>query len=770
MQDTFFYPNQKLIIPQLSQSVGITSHEFIVEDILQGGMGTCIKIRGFDSSFYALKIIHSSLLENETELKRYMEEMKTWLTLSACNGVVEAIVITRINEIPCIAAHWMQSGDLCKYVKTVNPYFFYHTFDRIITTLDWAFSKYSIIHRDLKPANILLDSNNDAFIADWGLARPISKPNNEQNFGMALSKMTNRVDLTQAGQFMGTIVYASPEQIMGLPNIDHRSDIYSLGCMMYEWETGELPFLAPTAQEIATLHLQVKPRKIGGFLKSTNYKVENIIAKCMEKDPNKRYQTYKELLFDFQSVACKNISFKPFKVSERYKMPIIGENEFSRLIKEQKLKGVYSQDGKHAIFDWSDVEPYFREADNLAALGEFQKARDIYARFFNYEHCAKFPDLFLILAVNYGFTLYRLGKIDEAIAVIKTVEKAQNKPAEYYLNLSLSYLAKKDFINVESLCKPGLNSFPNDTGLIGNLTIALSFQDKLEEAQEWALKRLKISRDVHSLEEAALVIYEIAEKYKNTDFPTAIKHYKLELSLLLEAKELNPHFTTARYSLANVLFKLQKYSESSTELSEINKIEKGTTEIGAFYMARNLLFAGAFDASKDFCLKWLQSFSGSIYLKRVLSETIIDGLYENRLSKFPDYQVTFDLCINFLDDIICDKVNRLSSDFQFLSKGYALIRNDYQKAFDIVEKGIKEFPNEFTLYFWKSSMLFRFKEYELSLQEAMIALEIAPWEESVPNLIFIIYKTMGNIKDAEFFRKKHEILKAKKQELYNSAC
>ena len=109
MQDTFFYPNQKLIIPQLSQSVGITSHEFIVEDILQGGMGTCIKIRGFDSSFYALKIIHSSLLENETELKRYMEEMKTWLTLSACNGVVEAIVITRINEIPCIAEHWILS-------------------------------------------------------------------------------------------------------------------------------------------------------------------------------------------------------------------------------------------------------------------------------------------------------------------------------------------------------------------------------------------------------------------------------------------------------------------------------------------------------------------------------------------------------------------------------------------------------------------------------------------------------------------------------------
>ncbi len=75
----------------------------------------------------------------------------------------------------------MQSGDLCKYVKTVNPYFFYHTFDRIITTLDWAFSKYSIIHRD-QTRKYIADSNNDAFIADWGLARPISKPNNEQNF------------------------------------------------------------------------------------------------------------------------------------------------------------------------------------------------------------------------------------------------------------------------------------------------------------------------------------------------------------------------------------------------------------------------------------------------------------------------------------------------------------------------------------------------------------------------------------------------------------
>lgn len=765
MEDTVFYKNQKLIIPQLSQSVGLTSYEFIVENIFQGGMGTCIKICAFDGSIYALKIIHSSLLENEVALNRSIQEMKTWLTLSACNGVVEAIVITRVNEIPCIVSNWMQNGDLCNFTNTVNPDFFYHTFDRIISTLDWSFSKYSIIHRDLKPANILLDNNKDAFIADWGLARPISQPNNENKFDVALDKMSNRPELTQVGQFMGTIVYASPEQIMGLPNIDHRSDIYSLGCMMYEFETGKLPFLAPTAQEIASMHLQVKPVKIGGFLKSTNYKIEHIITKCLEKDPNKRYQTYTELLSDFRSVANKNKNFKPFEVSERYKVPNIGENEF---LTNKNIKGIYSQNGKQVIFEKSDVDPYFIEANNLVSLGEFQKAKDIYARFFNNEYSLKFPDIFLQIAVNYGFALYKLNKIDESIAVLKTVGKAQKKTAEYYLNLSLSYLAKDNYKEAENLCRNGLNFFPNDNDLIGNLTIALCAQDKLEEAQECALKRIKISRDVHSLEEAALILYKIAEKYKNTDFPTAVNNYKLALSLLQEAKGLNPLFTSARYSLANILFKLKKYDKSSEELSEINKIEKGVTEIGAFYMARNLLWSGAFDSGIAFCEKWLQSFPNSVLLKRIYIETMIDGyLLEGKADAIKNSILD---PLDFLNGILKDEKNRKPSDFYFLAKIYKWLdgSDNVNYALNLLNQGIKLYPNYWPYYFYLANYLQQYNQLDDALEVVLYGIKLAPCREKIHSIAWSIYNKLGDTVTADKYKQEYIRLKEEKERIYEN--
>src|SRR5690554_919273 len=203
IKDTFLDINQKLVLPDLSDKLGLTATDFVVRDIFQGGMGTCAKIQSVDSQFFALKIIHTSLLDNELALQRYIGEMKTWLTLSACNGVVEAFCLTNVNQIPCIAAKWMDRGNLRPYISQINAELFYRSIDRIASTLDWAFTNYAIIHRDLKPENILLDKIGNAFIADWGLSRPISKQSEETNFEGALNKLSNRIDITEAGSFLG---------------------------------------------------------------------------------------------------------------------------------------------------------------------------------------------------------------------------------------------------------------------------------------------------------------------------------------------------------------------------------------------------------------------------------------------------------------------------------------------------------------------------------------------------------------------------------------
>ncbi len=107
INNTFFKVNQQFILPDLSDKLGLTSPDFKITEIYQGGMGTCAKIQNTNGQNFALKIIHSSLLQEEHALYRYIDEMKTWLTLSACNGVVEAICLTKVNDIPCIASQWM---------------------------------------------------------------------------------------------------------------------------------------------------------------------------------------------------------------------------------------------------------------------------------------------------------------------------------------------------------------------------------------------------------------------------------------------------------------------------------------------------------------------------------------------------------------------------------------------------------------------------------------------------------------------------------------
>ncbi len=770
MQNTFFQLNQKLVIPDLADKLSIKTPEFIIKDIFQGGMGTCAKIETQDNQIFALKIIHSSLLENEVAMQRYVEEMKTWLTLSACNGVVEAISLTKINEIPCIAARWMNYGSLRPFLKNVNPDFFYRNMDRIISTLNWTYSKYKIIHRDLKPENILLDKDGNAFLADWGLSRPISKPNNDSNLVSDLNKLSNRIDLTDAGCFMGTIVYASPEQILGNKNIDHRSDIYSLGCMMYEWETGIPPFIAPTAQNIAMLHLNSKPKKISGVFKSTNYKVEYIIEKCLEKYPENRYQTYDELIADLQKVAIKSVNYKKFTVTERDYVPFIGENEFVDKLKNKDIKGTFSKDGKHALLEESKIMPYFKEAINLMSIGEYEKAKNIFKGFFKYEMFTEIPDVPFIqnIAINYSLSLKYLNDIDNAIIVLNTIENAENKPAEYYVNLSQYYLLKNEYELTETICKEGLLLFPKDIDIIGNLTISLSNQNKMNEAVDTAINRLSISRDVHSLEEAALVICSLAENQKNTDFPNAIKNYQTALSLLQEAKQLNPMFITARLSIANILFKLKKYSESSNEIAEINQIQKGTPEIGAFYLARNLLWTSTFESGKEFCERMLKYFPSSLFIKRVYVEIMIDGyLLNGKSSEVENFIID---PVDFLNDCLKDKINVSPKDYKFLAKIYMWMgkAENANYASALLESGKQHYPNYWQYDFYLAALLNQYNQPQNALLVAFEAKRKAPWRETILNLISSIYRSLGDIENEKKYLFEYESLKRKKQEFYNN--
>src|SRR5687767_3687933 len=157
-----------------------------------------------------------------------------------------------------------------------------------------------VVHRDIKPDNVLL-SGGTAVVTDFGIAKAISAAR-EQNEGATL---------TQLGTSIGTPAYMSPEQAAGDPSVDHRADIYSLGCMAYELLTGQPPFAGRTPARTLAAHMTEAPTPLSEARPDTPPALAQLVTQCLEKEPSARPQSGSAIVHALDSMTSTGVLTVP---------------------------------------------------------------------------------------------------------------------------------------------------------------------------------------------------------------------------------------------------------------------------------------------------------------------------------------------------------------------------------------------------------------------------------------------------------------------------
>ncbi len=267
----------------------------VLEHLGEGGMGNVFKAVELElDRVVALKVLHHGLLMDRESQSRFIREGKI-LSSESNPHVVRFYRFGLWEQIPFIVMEYLQGKSLSMLIheeKRLNP-------DRCIALMAQvceamvAMHEHGIMHRDLKPSNIMvLNAPEPDFvkIVDFGLARFLQGSNASQT-------------LTRTGMLIGSPHYMSPEQCQG-SKLDHRSDIYSVGCVFYEALTGQPPLAADNPIGLVFKHVHELPRPLLEFFNDSELPegLNSCIFKSMAKDRQKRYQSMKQLACDLELV------------------------------------------------------------------------------------------------------------------------------------------------------------------------------------------------------------------------------------------------------------------------------------------------------------------------------------------------------------------------------------------------------------------------------------------------------------------------------------
>ena len=350
-------------------------HYRIVEKIGEGGMG--VVYRAHDERLdrdVAIKVLPESVAQDPDRIGRFEREAKAVARLDHPNilaihdfetdegvtfAVMELLEGRSLREV--ITGSGLRPGKAVEYAQSIAD------------GLAAAHEK-GIVHRDLKPENVFLTKDARIKILDFGLAK-LKEPDQETT-----TKTPTATLETKPGGLLGTVAYMAPEQVRGRP-ADHRSDIFALGCVLYEMLSKTRPFAGESAAEVAASILKDDPPPISDRVTNVLPGVDTVVSHCLEKRPEERFQSARDLSFALQAVSrvppappirdsestpIRSIAVLPFEIADgNEEMEYVGDGLTEGIIgKLCSLAGIDRVIARHSVFG------YKGRAVNPATAGE----------------------------------------------------------------------------------------------------------------------------------------------------------------------------------------------------------------------------------------------------------------------------------------------------------------------------------------------------------------------------------------------------------------
>ncbi|MBZ5591780.1 MAG: protein kinase [Acidobacteriia bacterium] len=310
------------------------AHYRIVSRLGEGGMGEVYLATDtrLDRSV-ALKVLPAAVARDPVRMERFDREAKAASALNHPN-VAHIYEIGEADGIHFLVMEFIEGEPLDRRIdgRPLPVDDIGQIGAQIADALDTAHAK-GIVHRDIKPANLMITPRGIVKVLDFGLAKVMERPSSSFH-----SQMATRT-LSAAGELIGTVAYMSPEQALGRP-VDHRTDIFSLGVVLYQMATGRMPFEGSSPSETIARILEAQPEAIARFNYEVPEDLDRIVRKCLEKDRERRYQSARDLMVDLKGIARERETAPSHRqANSKIRAVIVDDEDLARQLLCEYLRG-----------------------------------------------------------------------------------------------------------------------------------------------------------------------------------------------------------------------------------------------------------------------------------------------------------------------------------------------------------------------------------------------------------------------------------------------